>query len=654
MIFPRLHSQLPTTQTSIQPPSHPKEKGNSRRNLLMRLALGGTTLAVSITAYFSYQVVRNLTLDNLKRNAFLEVQQGNIQIDRWLGTRMAEVKTIANTKEVRSLNWGIIKPYVQAETKRVKDFVAFGMTYPDGSLYHSQAGQRNINIKTRLHFKMALSGKSYISNPIISRIMNSPQVIIATPIWSENESNRSPIGVFQGIVALERVTQVVNELKYGDGSYAFALNSNGEPIVHPNSVLMSNLDKPAPSLLKSEDRDLAAIAKRMVNKEQGIELIPIDGTQKYVAFIHIQEADWSLALVIPRQNIESQLRYLDLMAIVVVGLASTMIFVLWQVQAFEQGQLKKSKAASDAAKQELQHTLQELKLTQAQMVQSEKMSSLGQLVAGIAHEINNPVNFIHGNVTYAEEYAQELLNLIALYQTEYPQPSGAIADKLETIDLDFLCQDLSKLLTSMKFGTERIREIVKSLRLFCRLDEAEFKPVDIHDGIDSALMILQNRLQTQSIIVGSADRPRAEIQIIKEYGDLPEVECFPGQLNQVFMNILANAIDALEERDRMRSLDEQKKHPSTIYIKTKKTKDRRVSIHIIDNGPGIPKNIQEKIFDPFFTTKPVGKGTGMGMSISYQIIVKKHSGTLDCFSNPETGTEFAIQIPIQQHRSDSE
>jgi PAS domain S-box-containing protein len=298
-------------------------------------------------------------------------------------------------------------------------------------------------------------------------------------------------------------------------------------------------------------------------------------------------------------------------------------------------------AESRAKSEELEQTLQELQRTQAKMLQSEKMSSLGQLVAGIAHEINNPVNFIHGNITHAGSYAQELLALMVLYQQTYPHPTSAIAAKIQNIDLEFISQDLPKLLTSMKVGTERIREIVKSLRLFSRLDESEVKPVDIHDGIDSTLMILQSRIKA---------RPdRAEIQIVKEYGNLPEVECFAGQLNQVFMNILVNAIDALEEQERRISPHKQKQHPSIIRIITEMTPNNQAVIRITDNGPGIPESLQNRIFDPFFTTKPVGKGTGMGMSISYQIIIEKHGGQLLCCSTPGGGTEFVIQIPIQQH-----
>ncbi len=303
---------------------------------------------------------------------------------------------------------------------------------------------------------------------------------------------------------------------------------------------------------------------------------------------------------------------------------------------------------SQAKSQELQHTLQELQRTQAQVVQNEKMSSLGQLVAGIAHEINNPVNFIHGNVSHAGNYAQDLLDLIALYQQAYPHPTAAIVDYISAIDLEFLSQDLPKLLTSMQVGTERIREIVKSLRLFSRLDEAEVKPVDIHAGIDSTLMILQSRIK--------AKPDRGEIHIIKNYGDLPAVECFAGQLNQVFMNVLGNAIDALEATGAL-------SHPAplacpianaalthdspTIRILTATQADR-VIIRFADNGIGIAPDLQAKIFDPFFTTKPVGKGTGMGLSISYQIVTDKHGGTFSCHSTPGQGSEFVIQIPIQQ------
>lgn len=289
---------------------------------------------------------------------------------------------------------------------------------------------------------------------------------------------------------------------------------------------------------------------------------------------------------------------------------------------------------------ELQQALENLQKTQLQLVQSEKMSSLGELVAGVAHEINNPVNFIHGNLTYVQEYSHNLLTTIQLYQTYYPNAVPEIQAQADAIDLDFLQEDLIRLLDSMKLGTDRIRQIVLSLRNFSRLDEVDFKPVNIHEGIDSTLSILQHRLKARS------DRPA--IKVIRDYGTLSPVECYPGQLNQVFMNLLANAIDALEECNMRRTAQEMEAEPSQIRIRTSMLDAQWVEIAIADNGVGIPEQIQKRIFDPFFTTKPIGKGTGMGMSISYQIITEKHGGKLQCFSTIGQGAEFVIQIPIRQ------
>jgi PAS domain S-box-containing protein len=302
--------------------------------------------------------------------------------------------------------------------------------------------------------------------------------------------------------------------------------------------------------------------------------------------------------------------------------------------------LRQSEAELRHQTQELEKALQELQQAQSQLVQSEKMSSLGQLVAGVAHEINNPVNFIYGNLTHANEYIQDLLGVVKLYQQHYPNPPLAIEENAEEIDLEFLVQDLPKLLSSMRVGAERIQNIVLALRNFSRMDEAEVKEVDIHEGIDSTLMILQNRLKLRS------DRP--VIQVIKDYGSLPLVECYAGQLNQVFMNILTNAIDALEERDQARTLPESKQNPSQIQISTAMSDSGWVQIRIADNGPGMSQEVQQRLFNPFFTTKPIGKGTGMGMSISYQIITEKHGGSLQCCSASGVGTEFVIRIPLRQ------
>ncbi|MCU0515551.1 MAG: CBS domain-containing protein [Oscillatoria sp. Prado101] len=344
--------------------------------------------------------------------------------------------------------------------------------------------------------------------------------------------------------------------------------------------------------------------------------------------------------------------------------------------------LRQSESQMRLQAQHLAQTLHELQQTQTQLVQAEKMSSLGQLVAGIAHEINNPVNFIYGNLSYASEYIQDLLRLLNLYRQTYPDPAPEIKEEAQAIELDFLTVDLPKLLDSMKLGAERIRQIVLSLRNFSRLDEADKKRVDIHSGIDSTLLILHHRLKAKS--------GHPAIDIVQEYGVLPPVDCYAGTLNQVFMNILSNAIDALETtcircqasddqtlsaiRSQVTGNEAAKNHlsdplakskicrltshtrPESCYLKpiirirTELIDSNWVAVRIADNGPGMPEEVRQRLFEPFFTTKPVGKGTGLGLSISYQIVVDKHRGQLECVSEPGKGTEFIIQIPVRQQK----
>ncbi|NEP09608.1 MAG: response regulator [Symploca sp. SIO2C1] len=323
--------------------------------------------------------------------------------------------------------------------------------------------------------------------------------------------------------------------------------------------------------------------------------------------------------------------------------------------------LRQSEARERDKATQLELTLNELKRTQSQLVQSEKMSSLGQMVAGVAHEINNPISFIYGNLDPASKYFQDLIDLIQFYQQTYPNPTPEIEELTEEIELDFLVSDWQKLIHSMQVGAERIREIVSSLKNFSRQSESALKPVDIHEGIDNTLLILQHRLRA----VGN----HSSIEVIKEYGQLPLVSCYASELNQVFMNLLSNAIDALAPPFAKNSLSElmvnrkwsikpnkkQSLNPK-IWISTKKTGIKlphqtsqileKVVIRIADNGPGINEQVIHRIFEPFFTTKPVGSGTGLGLSISYQIVVERHRGKLSCFSVEGQGTEFIVEIPV--------
>ncbi|MEQ9548644.1 MAG: GAF domain-containing protein [Coleofasciculus sp. G3-WIS-01] len=325
-------------------------------------------------------------------------------------------------------------------------------------------------------------------------------------------------------------------------------------------------------------------------------------------------------------------------------------------------QARESAEIAQAQTQELEQTLNQLQATQAKLVQSEKMSSLGQLVAGVAHELNNPVNFIHNNLTYASAYFYDLLSLVRLYQDNYPNPAALIAEQAELIDVDFIAEDLPKLLRSMQRGTDRISSIVLSLRNFSRLDEAEMKHADLNQGIESTLLILQHRLKPKG------NQP--EIKVLTEYGELPQVECYPGQLNQVFLNILNNAIDVLEQsfkdnpdnpapiiaiRTRLleRSTDSSHQPASQPDTQTEDGKQSlpncpRIVIQIADNGPGMTDEVKARLFDPFFSTKAVGQGVGLGLTICYQIVVEHHHGVLHCTSTPGKGTEFWIEIPIQQ------
>lgn len=766
------------------------EHRRHRRHLLTLLILGGTALSISTTACISYFVVRGLILDNLKEIALLKLEKGSDEIDNWLSIRKAEIETIAYSPTLRTLNWTLAEPILQGETYRLKEYFVLSLIQANGSVQNTLG--TSTNSKDRQHFKIAMSGKVNVSDPLVGRSTKVSTIIIAAPIWALPPTPNKAIGVIAGSIKVDRVAKVAKSLYYGSESYAFALNSQGVPIVHPNNNLIGNIDEPAPSFLNSPDHALAAIARKMTARQTNIKLVKIDEKWVYVAYTPLHEVNWSMALVIPRENIESQLQALNLLTFVAGGLLGpAMLAAIWVIYSSENNraqaereamlnrisgriraslelekivqstveeivillhleqagfgwyepeqqmlqimweccksehpkprkqfapycvnnlslplekseqimltadsflseknldlQLKRNsylavpvltqsqshgylicshashwfwskeevqllKAVADqlaiAITQShlysqtqdqvklLNSTLTELKKTQTHLVQSEKMSSLGQMVAGIAHEINNPVNFIFANLPYTTKYTTDLLELVSLYKQAFPEIPPEIEDFATEIELDFIEEDLPQMLNSMKIGTERIRNIVLSLRNFSRLDESDKKLADIHEGIDNTLLLLSNRIKNG-------------IYVVKHYGDLPLVECYPSQLNQVFMNLLSNAIDALFESNRRDKI---------ITISTALLREngaKFIKVAIADNGPGIPEKIKDQIFNPFFTTKPVGKGTGLGLAISYKIVVDGHGGTINISTPPGRGTEFSVKIPFHKGKQEA-
>ncbi|MDZ7958245.1 MAG: ATP-binding protein [Aulosira sp. DedQUE10] len=562
------------------------DRGNHpSRNLLIRFILGGTTLVVSISAYFSYQAARNITLQDLRQSAFLEVQRGVAEIEEWLHVRQVEVQTLANTSTVRSLNWSLAEPYLKAEVKRINEFFFFQIATPDGSYSNTKVGRTNKNIQDRDYFQKAIAGKSNISDPFISRSTGIPLIAIATPIWSNSPESSSPIGAFQGNVKVDRIAEVVNSLRYGANSYAFALNSQGQAIVHPNSVLMSTVEKPAPSLLKIGDRNLNAIAQRMVNKQQGIELMEIDGTKKYVAYLPLQAANWSVALVIPRQNIESRLRFLDLIALIVGGLTVTMITVLWQVQAFEQRELKKSKAAADTANH-----------------------AKSEFLANMSHELRTPLNGILG-------CAQILLRSRALpnqeqYHVNIIEQCGS---HLLTLINDIL--DLSKI----------------------EAKKLELHPDDVHfpSFLQGIVEICHIRATQKGILF-----------VYKPTINLPTgVHVDMKRLRQVLLNLLGNAIKFTDKGQVTFNIEVIDQHPSDGQAKKHRL---RFTVEDTGIGI-TPAELSKIFlpFEQVGDKKRQAEGTGLGLAITRQL-VQMMGSDIHVNSQIGEGSSFWFELEIPE------
>ncbi|MEG4935354.1 cache domain-containing protein [Microcoleus sp. F8-C3] len=766
--------------------------------------MGVTILAASITGCISYQSVRRLIITNLERNALLEVRERANKIDRWLGTRKAEIEILANTPPVRSMNWSVAQPYLKSEVNRLQKFQYFALIDPDGSYFTTKVGKALINVSDRPHFKKAMAGEVYVSDPTISRTIKKQRIVpISAPVWSKSANSidktaQKPIGVMNGVISIDRITQVVRKLEYDPGTYAFVLNSQGVPIVHPDARLIGNIDNSAPSLLESADANLANVAREMVYQKTGIVLTQINDARVYVAYLPLEQAEWSIALVIPRENLEKELLPFKILAVAAGVLAAAAIFSaivalkllalncirsrreallhrltgriracleldrILQTTVDELGTLLKldramfawydprqdtlefgweycreglpgrlgifgvpggpsgdlaarlhrcetillhKTAAPDATASKehayieltnshyaavpvltqnhrlgylfacanrrfatpdkvevleaiadslaiaisqsqlhgqiqeelklLEEVLAQLGITEEHLVQSEKITMVGQLAAEVAQEINNPINFIYGRLIHLNDYIKDLLHVIRLYREQYPEPGRRIAKKIETCDLDFISQELPQILNFLKIGADGIRQIVLALRKFSLPDEANKEHANVNESIDNILLLLAHRLEQK-------------ILVVKEYNNLPPILCYPGQLSQVFASLTLNAIDAVKTLEDSAQI---------ITIKTDIVEEytgRFILVSIAHNGSLIPPEIQPRIFDHFGPTKSFKIFAGLELSVCYKIIVELHSGSLtvespvqpQIKSQPAGGAEFRVKLPI--------
>ena len=649
--------------------------------------------AIGLTSYRASEILRKQAEEDLASQA----KSLATRVYQWDKMNILALQNLSKNISLIQPNTQQLRSILMVMHNSYKDYLwSVGIANLEGNFIALSENEKipSINYSDRQWFHGVIAGNPIIRESIISRRTGEPAVIFSAPIREQNSptfsENASPPGKIIGVIRLgillNELTEAVGATRVGETGFAILVDQKGQLLAHPNAKLVSGE--------KLTDLSTYPPVKQLLNNHQGFFYFTDDQGIQWLSYNIRLKNQWGAIVLQQQTEVFSQVRSFWQLAITIAIVVTVGMGILtallahrliqpisdltqaasqvsqgkWHQQvkvrsrdelgilaetfnrmakALKESfslltQMNEQLQASEAGEREkaiaLEQSLQKLQQAQTQLIQTEKMSSLGQMVAGVAHEINNPVNFIHGNLVYLRQYTEDLLELIELYKKDESKTSVEILHKIEDIELDFIKKDLNKLLNSMQVGSNRIREIVQSLRTFSRLDESELKLVDIHSGIDSTLMLLKNRLKKTS------EHP--EIQLIKTYENLPLVYCYPSQINQVFMNILNNAIDALSDHPDG-NLPTQTHSPYLIKINTKVKNNNWVAIHISDNGSGISEAIQTKIFDPFFTTKPVGKGTGLGLAISYQIIVKKHSGKLECHSQPGKGTEFIIEIPVQ-------
>ncbi|MEH2198215.1 hybrid sensor histidine kinase/response regulator [Nostoc sp.] len=586
-------SQSAKKPVGDSPSSFSTNSGKPSRRLLAKVIVGGTTLFVVVGAYFSYQTVRSIMLANLKNQVLSEVKQSRDEIDRWLAILKVRVEMLANTDVVRSVDWSIASNYLKAEHQRIEDFSLFALTTSDGWRESTVPNSKRGNVTDRRWFQRSIAGYVYVGDPMIARANGVSSVPISSPIRRDGNPSSPPIGVVHGNVAVDRINYVTDTLRYGKNSYAFTLNSVGQAIVHPNPAFMTTIEKPGMKLVEAADPGLAAIAKKMVNRQQGIELVTIDKTKKYVAFLPLKEANWSVALVIPRENIESQLKLLDSIALAVLALAGTLIGVLVYVQSAEQDQLKQSKALADAAKE----------------IADSANSAKSEFLANMSHELRTPLNGILG-------YAQILGR------------SKALPDK-ERQGVYIIQQCGSHLLTL-------INDILDLSKIEARKLELASQAFHLPSFLQGVVEICHIRAQQKGIEFHY--EPDADLPV--------GISADEKRLRQVLINLLGNAIK-FTDRGSVTLRVQRIGLESDVY-EGRRCNTAQLCFTIADTGVGIAPPDINKLFQTFEQVgeqKRKVEGTGLGLAISQQL-VQLMGGQIQVKSQFGVGSEFFFEIVL--------